>query len=287
LIARHGIVLAESYIGASAGMRWDLGQAGRLFAPILAASLIEDRMMSLSEPVAMTLGDWGADPVKSTITMRALLNGTSGIAAGRRDDLTLTEAIALEPRATPGQRFIDDSTPYLLFGEIARRKVQSRGGNLDIGSYLSLRVLDDIGCTPVAWARTREGAPRLDGGMQTNLRAFAQAGELIRREGVFQAQEFGDGEAMREARQASFAERRAGMGLWLAGGLRGASPDMEVESDLWRTSPAPPLDLAMAAGENGQRLYIAPSEGLLIARLGRNGGSWSDAAFLGSVLSAL
>ena len=287
IVVRHGIVLAEAYSGSTAATRWDLGEAGRMFTPILAAALVEDRMLSLTEPVALTLGDWGADPVKSTITIRALLNGASGIASGRNRDLSLDEAIALTPQATPGQRFIDDPAPYLLFGEIARRKIQSRGGNLDIGSYLSLRVLDEIRCAPLSWSSTREGAPRLDGGMQLSLRSWAQAGELIRRDGIYRAQQMVEPEAMREARQASFAERRAGMGLWLAGGLRGEAPDMDVRSDLWRTSPAPPLDLAMAAGENGQRLYIAPSEGLLIARLGRNGDGWSDAAFLGAVLTEL
>jgi CubicO group peptidase (beta-lactamase class C family) len=285
LIARHGVVMAEAYVGANTATRWDLGQAGRMFTPILAAALAEDRLLNLSEPVAMTLGDWGADPVKSTITIRALLNGSSGIGSNRNgEDLTLADALALEPQAAPGQRFIDSAAPYLLFGEIAKRKLLARGANIDLGSYLNVRVLDEIRCTPMNWSRTREGAPRLDGGMQTSLRAWAQAGELIRRDGVYRAQEVVDREAISEARRGSFAEPRAGMGLWLTGAARGPAPNMAIDSDLWRAAPAPPLDLAMAAGADGQRLYIAPSEGLLIARLGRDGDHWSDAEFIGAVM---
>jgi predicted ATPase len=45
------------------------------------------------------------------------------------------------------------------------------------------------------------------------------------------------------------------------------------------------MDLAMAAGAGGQRLYLAPSEGIVIARLARSDDDqpWSDAQFLSLV----
>lgn len=286
IIARHGIVLAESYVGARTETLWDLGLAGHVFTPILAAAMVADRSLNLNEPVAMTLGDWGAHPTKRNISIRMLLNGSSGIAAPGRDDLTLDEAVALEPVAEPGRRFIDDRAPYVLFGEIARRKLAARGRALDIAAFLKSRVLDDIGCAPMTWGRTREGAPMLDDGMQTSLRAWAQAGELLRRDGIYRARELLSRQAILETRQGSFAEPRAGIGLWLMGAAgRGASaPEMRAPSDLWRTNPTPPADLVMTAGAQGQRMYVAPSLGLVVARAGQGGERWSDAAFLGAVL---
>jgi hypothetical protein len=64
--------------------------------------------------------------------------------------------------------------------------------------------------------------------------------------------------------------------------MRSGQEPIEIESDLWRASSPAPIDLAMAAGEGGQRLYLCPSEGLVVARqsLSDTRSGWSDAEFL-------
>lgn len=285
LVARHGIVLREDYSGGHADLRHPIGAGARMFAPLLAGSLVEDRLMSLDEPVALTLGDWGAHPVKSTISIRALLSGASGITFGRSRDRTLAAALTLEPVEPPGVRFHGDEAPYLLFTEIARRKLLAAGGESDPARWLTTRTLLPIGCVPIGWARGADGAPRFDDGAAVSARGWAMAGELLRREGVWRAQQLVDENVLREAVRGSFAEARAGFGVWLAAPSRNHEA-LDVESDLWSgRSPAPP-SLVMAAGQAGQRLYISPTEGLVIVRLSRNGegaGQWSDAQFLSAI----
>ena len=251
-----------------------------MFTPLLAASLIADDLMTLDEPVALTIGDWGAHPVKSTISIRSLLSGASGIAFGRgqRD---LAAAIAAEPSDPPGVRFHDDEAPYLIFVEIARRKLMNRGREPDPARYLTTRTLLPIGCVPIGWSRGQDGAPRFDTGAAVSARGWAQVGELIRREGVWRAQQLVSANTLREAMRGSFAESRAGFGLWLAASGRSENR-LGVDTDLWRTSSPAPIDLAMAAGAGGQRLYMSSSEGLVIARLARSDDDqpWSDAQFL-------
>lgn len=285
LVARNGLILSEDYPGSSPETRWPIGAGTRPFAALLIAALVQDRFMALDEPVAMTLGDWGAHPVKSTISVRALLNGTSGIAFGRRDTHDLATAIALEPSETPGQSFNADVAAYLLLAEIARRKLEARGRPSDPAVYLTERTLLPIGCVPIGWSRGPDGAARFDTGAAVSARGWAQVGELIRREGVHRAQQLADDGALREATRGSFAEARAGFGLWLAASGRGRAA-LPVESDLWRASSPAPIDLAMAAGDGGQRLYIVRSENLVIvrqSRLAQGNGGWSDAAFLSLV----
>jgi CubicO group peptidase (beta-lactamase class C family) len=282
LVARHGVVLGEDYVGASPDARWPIGAGTRVFMPLLAASMIEDRLMSLDEPVALTLGDWGAHPQKSQISMRSLLNGTSGIRFRRGDTHDLATALALEPVEFLGASFADDQAVYILFAEIARRKLEARGREPDPARWLTTRTLLPIGCVPIGWARMPDGAPRLDEGALVSARGWAQAGELIRREGVWRARQLADDTALREALRGSFAEPRAGMGLWLATPGRGR--DTPIDSDLWRAASPAPADLAMAAGEGGQRLYIAPSQGVVIVRQARGDDRpWSDAQFLSLV----
>jgi CubicO group peptidase (beta-lactamase class C family) len=287
LVVRHGIVLAEEYPGGD-NVRWPIGAGTRCFAALLAASLVEDRLLNLDDPVALTLGDWGAHPVKNTISVRALLSGTSGLAFGRRDNRDLATAIALEPSDPPGVRFADDAAAYVLFAEIARRKLASSrryAGESDPARYLTTRTLLPIGCVPIGWTRDQSGAPRLDDGAAVSARGWAQAGELIRREGVWRAQQLADDDALREAVRGSFAESRAGFGLWLAAAGRNRDA-LDIDTDLWRASSPAPMDLAMAAGAGGQRLYLSPSQGVVIVRQSRRldaDAQWSDAQFLSLV----
>lgn len=290
LVVRHGIVLAEEYRQGTADTRWQLGEGTRPLAALLAATMIEDRLLSLDEPVALTLGDWGAHPVKSTISVRALLAGTSGVAFGPRDQRTLATALALEPVAEPGASFSSDPAAYLLFAEVARRKLEASGRPPDPARYLTDRTLAPIGCAPIGWTRWPDGAPRLDDGVALSARSWAQVGELIRREGIWRAQQLADDNALREAVRGSFAEARAGFGLWLAVAGRYPRESIGVDTDLWRASSPAPIDLAMAAGAGGQRLYFSLSAGVVIVRQTpstETDASWSDAQFLSLVWRGL
>lgn len=283
LVARHGVVLGEEYLEGGPDTRWPIRSGTRVFTPLLAASLAGDRLMSLDEPVALTLGEWGAHPQKSLISVRSLLNGTSGIRMRRSDTSNLTTALALEPAEPLGQSFSGDPAASIIFAEIARRKLAASGREPDPARYLTTRTLLPIGCVPIGWTRMPDGTPRLDDGAAVTARGWAQTGELIRREGIWRARQLADGAVLREAMLGTFAEPRAGIGLWLGVPARdrGAPP---FDSDLWRASSPAPLDLAIAAGDGGQRLYISPSTGVIIVRQSRSETArWSDAQFLSLV----
>jgi Beta-lactamase len=281
LVARHGIVVAEDYPGGGrAGERWPLGAGTRALAPLLAASLAEDRLLNLDEAAALSLPEWAPHPVKNSISVRALLSGTSGLAFGPRDRRDFNAALALEPVEAPGLRFADDSAAYILLTELARRKLLAAGRDPDPARYLTSRTLGPICAAPIGWTRSPDGAPRFDDGAAMSARGWAAVGELIRREGVWRGQQLVDERIARDAQRGSFAEARAGFGLWLAAPSRNRGEAPPIDSDLWRGSSPAPIDLAMAAGAQGQRLYLSRTEGLVIVRQTRERASWSDAQFL-------
>lgn len=293
IIQRSGVVLASRYVNANAAAALHpLGAATRAFAALLAAALAEDRLLSLDEPAAMTLGDWGAHPQKSAITLRMLLNGTSGIAGEAPD---MAGLIALEPRSAPHAAFADDAAGYRLFVEIARRKLEDAALNrrrrgppiveIDPARYLALRVFTPLGTGPVQFARDHTGAPRFDDGAAISADGWARVGELMQRGGVYRGAHVVSEEAMRTALTGSFIEGRRGMGMWLA--ASGAAPRI-AGSDLWTLGARIPSDLAMAAGEGGQRLYVSTSFRTVVARLsnGAPDPTWSDAAFLTRIFTS-
>ncbi|MES1156917.1 MAG: serine hydrolase [Alphaproteobacteria bacterium] len=282
IVVRNGVVLAEHYApGLGPTDLLPMGAGARALSTLLAASLTADGLLRLDEAVAMTLGDWGADPVKASITIEMLLAGLSGIAFAPGGGRTLADAIALTPQAPPGSHFIDDPASYVIFAEIARRKLEADGQPPDPANYVTNRTLGVIGCSPVGWARSADGAPLLYDGAAATGRGWAGVGELIRREGVWRAEQLVDGYTLREAVHGSLADPRAGMGLWIAAGGSDANAPFAA-TDLWHMIPPAPADLVMAAGQSGERLYIVPSQHLVIACQPRDasGRGWSDAAFL-------
>jgi CubicO group peptidase (beta-lactamase class C family) len=287
IVVRHGIVLHEDYPDGGVSTRWPIGTGTRAFMPLLAASLIEDRLLNLDEPVSRTLAEWSLHPQKSIISMRLLLSGVSGLRFDRRDTHDLATALSLEPRDDAGARFSDDAAPYLIFCEAARRKLQAAGRDSDPAQYLTTRTLLPIGCVPIGWARASDGQARFDDGAAVSARGWAAAGELIRREGVWRAQQLCDDAALREAASGPIGDVRIGFGLLLAGSGR-TRGDVETDTDIWRASSVP-FDLAMGAGQGGQRLYLSPSQGLVVVRQSRSldASSWSDAQFLSLLLRDL
>lgn len=286
VIRRSGVTLVERLANPGAlAAPYPLGHATRALAALLAASLVDDRLMSIDEPVALTLGDWGSDPRKAAITIRFLLNGTSGVIAGDRA-LDLDELIALPAAAAPSERFEDDAAGYRLFTEIARRKLVTTGRGADPAAYLIARTLAPIGARFVRFSYDRNGAPRFDDGAAIDARGWAAIGELIQRGGVYRGQQLLSSASLRAAFTGSFIEGRRGIGFWLAGGGAPARYFEPAASDLWTLGGRAPSDLVMAAGREGQRLFAIPSQRLVIARLAaRAGGGWSDAQFLARVFA--
>ena len=280
LVVRNGVVLAEDYGSSGPDARWPLGKATRALAPLLAAQMVRDRILVMDEPVALILGEWGADPSKAVITARTLLNGTSGLAFPNGAPQTLATALALTQTDQVGVRFIDDAAPYVIFTEIARRKLVTAGVDPDPAMYLTARTLDAIGATPIGWTRQPDGAPHLDTGAFVSARGWAAVGEFVRRGGIWRADQLADTYVLGDALRGSPAEPRAGFGFWLATPSR---QPISCNSDLWRVQSPAPIDLAMAAGDGGQRLYVVPSRSLVIARLSNSDApnpQWSDAQFL-------
>ncbi|MGE0828105.1 MAG: serine hydrolase [Hyphomonadaceae bacterium] len=280
VILRSGVAYAEEYApGLNLASALPIGAATSSFLPGLAAALVSDRVITLNEPAALTLSEWALDPVKSQITLRMLLDLTCGIAGGRA--MSTLEACALTPVDQPGARFILDAAPTQIFMEVVRRKFAASGRDTNIALYLTQRILGPVGCAPANFARTPEGDVSLTDGAYVSAHAWARWGELMRRVGVWRATALIDGETLRDSCRGSWVQPRYGFGVWLAWPAR-ETPTLQ-ESDLWRGQP--PLDLIMAASTNGDRLYVLPTQRIVVARQARERADWSDAAFIAALLA--
>lgn len=277
LIVMHaGRVVHEQYrAGGSRNTRQLLASGSKSLVGLAAVAAEADGLVQLSAPAARYLKD-------------ALTAGTF---------------------AEPGTAFRYGPFPFLVVGQVIET-VQPRS----FAEYLETRLLAPLGVT-VEWRlRCADGKPQLAGGAAMTARDWATRGEFIRLGGVHNGRRLLPDSAVRALFRPSSVNPAHGLSWWLAGATVQAQPALGLEGAGAtgadrprrrqgagilrgrRRNPAPtastelpdwmPADVVMAAGAGKQRLYIIPSRGLVVVRMGpvRGGRQFTDLAFLRALL---
>jgi CubicO group peptidase (beta-lactamase class C family) len=298
LVIQNGRTIFERY--ANGGMvdgRWPIFSGTKSFWGLAALVAVRDGLFKLDDRVSDTITEWKSDPRKSQITIRQLLNLTSGI-----DDAPILHresirdrnamAIRLSLVAAPGSQFIYGPSHLQIFGELLRRKLNGRS---EI-SYLEDRVLHPLGIGGLKYKKDARGNPLLATGFELNAREWARLGELVIGHGSYHGRQIVSADLLRPAFNGSGANPSYGMTFWLNRQAPGGREiDIERELDLpWERAGwmdicickvAPP-DMVVGLGSGQQRLFIIPSMNAVIVRQGRDS-KLSDARFLRLVLGKM
>jgi CubicO group peptidase (beta-lactamase class C family) len=294
LVLKDGQPICEGYAGeGAADHAMELYSGTKSFVGLMLAAAVQDRLLTLDEPVAATLPEWSPDPLKARVTIRELLALTSGLPSEIGQVPTYAAAVGMPFNAGPGERFQYGPGPYQVFGEVMRRKLAAAGQPSDPYAYLKRRILDPIGLRPADWRRLPNGDALLPQGAVLTVREWVKVGEFVRAGGVVGGRRIVDEAAFHALFQGSKTNPAYGITWWLPNPT--ASPDpVTASNDLARRSAEVPRDLVMAAGAADQRLYVIPSKRLTIARLASfppgalvaeraaraRGEGWSDTRFV-------
>ena len=251
------------------------------FAPIVALIAQQEGLLQLDEKVSDTITEWQGDQERERITIRHLLNFTSGL---KNIDSALhslkapdkyAASIACECARPPGQRFQYGSNHLMVFGELFKRKLQAaatpeRPMPKDFVDYLQDRVLAPIDCKFTSWLRDAKGNPALPYGAYLRAREWAKFGQLVLNRGKHGNQQIVPTKHFDECFLGSKANPTYGLNFWLIG------------DRAHRHNERIPADTVSAAGMYDQKLYIMPSQKLLVVRLGRTGAKsrFNDTKFL-------
>lgn len=271
VVYRDDELLFEDYHnGHSAEKSQHIFSGTKSFAPILALIMEERGWLTLDEPVHKTITEWADDPVRSLITVRHLLDFTSGLEINDRQMHRPSNpdwygtGLAAKGEAVPGTRFRYGSSHLMVFGELIKRKLASHrpednGGKpwpKDFAEATEQWVLAPIGARVDRWLRDRKGNPAVPFGAYMTAREWAKFGRLLLHKGTWHGVEVFPGERLAECLRGSKAQPAYGLNFWLANnrlsGLKGKIPQ----------------DTFMAVGMFTQLLYVIPSENLVIVRLG-------------------
>lgn len=296
LVLKDGKPICEGYTGeGAADHAMELASGTKSFVGLMLAAAVQDKLLTLDEPVSKTLPEWNDDPRKAKVTLYQLLSLTSGMPSVVGRPPTYAAAVAMPLNNDPGAVFQYGPGPYQLFGEIMRRKLTAAGQDGDPYLYLKRRILDPIGLIPGDWRRLPNGDALLPQGAMLTVREWVKAGEFVRAGGKANGKQIVDPATFKALFLGSKVNPAYGITWWLPNAT--TSPDVvTAANDLARHVGEVPRDLVMAAGAGDQRLYVVPSRGLSIARIasfdtrlvaavgGRRqaqaGPKWSDTEFV-------
>ncbi len=217
LVMIDGKVVFEQYEpGTTAQSLLPLYSGSKSFVGVLAMAAVQDGLITLDERISDTITEWRSDARKMNITVRQLLDLSSGLAPTTRElapggmlrgrptggpgrdgpgrsgpdaeDPTADRAkrdtfrIAVDVRAAadPGERFAYGPSHYFAFGEFLTRKLRaSTLPTKTFNEYLQARLFDHLGLKASAFRVDAAGNPDLPGGARMNARDWARFGQFV------------------------------------------------------------------------------------------------------------
>ncbi|MEE2899994.1 MAG: serine hydrolase [Gemmatimonadota bacterium] len=234
----------------------DVASAQKSVVALLIGIAQERGLLHLDDPVVQHLGSGWSSASSSEeriITVRHLLSMSSGLAAN------------MNFRAEAGTEWLYNTPAYHRLMPM----LEAITGE-DRNSITNEWVTRALGMSSSSWT-TRGGDPRIAWGFSTTARDLARFGLMVLAEGRWGDQVVvGDTDYLREMLSPSQSLNPAyGYLWWLNGqafslrgnGTRGVGPLISEA----------PADLVAMQGALTRKLYLVPSLGLVVARLGDNG----------------
>lgn len=295
VVMQSGKVVFEDYPHGSRGNSTKIYSGTKGFWNFAALAAQEDGIIDLDDKAASTLTEWSADPKKSRLTIRELLNFSAGLNEAyslHGDGWDDRNAFALKQPVlgSPGGTFIYGPTGLQCFHEILKRKLAAKGETPT--HFLERRVLKPLGLGSQRYLTDRSGNPLLAAGFTMSATQWAKLGRAL----VSGGSPVLHGGSVNEALRGSGANPMFGLGFWnnrmaSTPGVREVDPESMLErkwhQQRWHNAcicRSAPSDLVAAVGSGGQRLYVIPSMNLIVVRQGQLT-KFSDGAFLKTLLS--
>lgn len=269
VILKDGKIVVERYFGIfQQDSLWYWASAGKSLMGTLVGLAQQDGDLSITEPASKYLGEgWtNAPPEKEAlITIRHQITMTTGL--DDRGPNALDNCLrpdCLNYLADAGTRWAYYNAPYRLVQDVLE---QATGQNKNV--YTRQRLGARIGMQGF-W---------FDYVYYSTARDMARFGHLILSRGVWDGDKIVQDQNYFNAMLSPSQELNPSYGYlwWLNGQSAFMLPGLQI---VFQRSilPEAPADLVAALGKNDQKIYVVPSQGLVVVRQGNAAGSSSPAA---------
>jgi CubicO group peptidase (beta-lactamase class C family) len=287
LVVQHGRIAFERYAdGFGPESRFHTWSMAKSFTHALTGILVGRGVLALDEPAAIPEWQAKGDP-RSEITLRQLLNMTSGIDNGDFSDgnpesggfisqlLFGTGAADLSAFAAdrplihqPGTHWAYSTASSTLVAAIIGRAVADNAAGRS--AFIRSELLDPIGAENTVFEFDRKGNFLGGSHIYATARDFARFGLLYLRDGIWDERRILPEGWVDFARTLAPADNNGTYGahFWI---------NLEPRKNQFVLLPGGPTSAFEASGNAGQYVIIVPTHDLLIVRLGEmQSTNWND-----------
>lgn len=268
---------------------------GLAYGHALADGIIE----SMDDPIGTYLTEWADDP-RGAIPVGAFLTMASGMRSPSfLDDQweatkfllssKVTEtALSMDQRSEPWSQFWYKNVDSQLAGAALNRALKA-AGKTGYAAYLSEKIWCPIGAQDaLLWPEDETGDPRFYANLDATVRDWVRVGQMIAENGAFMGNQVMPDGWIETYKTPSKTNPNYGIQVWLSSPYvkeRAYNPGSPVK--VLQSAPHLADDIIFFDGFGGQRVYVSPSNKLVIARSGEVSNTWDDAVLVNLALEAL
>lgn len=269
---------------------------------LMLLAAVEDGMIgSLDDATGTYIPEW-RDDARGDITLRQLLQQTSGLAhyttypgptqnpkAAALSLSSQVSATALSyPLAKePGSEFSYNNVNSQVLGIALANALAGQG--LRYSDYLSERLWKPLGnADAVLWLEAEGGSPRYYAGLNAGLADWLRIGIMLAQNGEVDGTPLLQPDSVAQLFEHSPVNPRYSLNTWLGGGWK---PERRygptTPSFVPHAEPYLAPDVLFYDGFGGQRVYVVPSAELVIARFGEVELAFDDSVIPNTLLRGL
>ncbi len=273
MILKNGKIVSEKYFGSfTIDSNWYWASAGKTMTGMLVGIAQQEGLLNINNKTSQYLGaGWTSLPLvkENMITVRHQLTMTTGLDDMVQPDNDCTSAPCLVYKADAGTRWAYHNAPYTILDKV----IESASG-MSFNNYFQQKVRDKIGM----------GGSWFKGGgynnvYYSNARSMARFGLLLLNKGKWDKTTIVSDSNYFNSQVASSQSLNPSYGFltWLNGKSSYMLPSLQSAFN-GMLVPNAPSDLYAALGKNDQKIYVVPSQNLVVIRMGNAAGNVQLAA---------
>lgn len=261
IVLKNGRIVVEKYFGTfTIDSNWYWASAGKTMTAMLVGIAQEDGLLNINNRTSQYLGTgWTSLPLakENLITVKHQLSMTTGLDDGIADsDCTLPSCLFY--KADAGTRWSYHNAPYTLLD-----KVVQNATSLSYNAYFQQKIRNKIGMNGL-WVQT--GSNNV---YYSTARSMARFGLLLLNKGKWDATNIlNDANYFTaQTNTANTFNLSYGYLTWLNGKSSHMLPTVQFVFN-GAMVPNAPTDMYAALGKNDQKIYVVPSQNLVVIRMG-------------------
>jgi CubicO group peptidase (beta-lactamase class C family) len=264
IVLKNGRIVLEKYYGTfTQDSAWYWASAGKTLTGFLAGIAQQDGLMNINEQTSKYLGvGWTSLPLakEQLITVRHNLTMTTGLDDAVPDaDCTLPSCFIY--KADAGTRWAYHNAAYYMV-----QNVIEKVSGLTMNQYTNQKLFAKTGITGL-WANNI---------FFSKPRSMARFGLLLLNKGKWNQDIILSDTAYHRAMTNTSQNLNKSYGYltWLNGKGSFMLPSTQIVSQT-NLVPSAPADMYCALGKNDQKIYVVPSQNLVVIRMGEKAGTTS------------